>query len=61
MNYLNQFHKEVSERKMRKITQRRELPMSDYEAVAEMFRNHRMALGFADCSAGASRKERPER
>lgn len=46
MDYLNQFHKEASERKMRKITQRREMPMSDYEAVAEMFRNHRMALAM---------------
>ncbi len=46
MDYLNQFHKESSERKMRKIMEKKQLSMSDYEAVTEMFRNHRMALAM---------------
>ena len=46
MKYLNQFHKESSERKMRKMAEWKGQPTSEDDAVAEMFRNHRMALAI---------------
>jgi (p)ppGpp synthase/HD superfamily hydrolase len=46
MKYLNQFHKESSERKMRKMAEWKGQPTSDNEAVTEMFRNHRTALAM---------------
>lgn len=46
MKYLNQFHKESSERKMHKMAEWKGQPVNDNEAVAEMFRNHRIALAM---------------
>ena len=46
MKYLNQFHKESSERKMRKMAEWKGQPTSDNEAVTEVFRNHRTALAM---------------
>ena len=37
MTYLNQFHKEASERKMRKISESRKSPMSSEDAVVSRF------------------------
>ena len=44
MTYLNQFHKEASERKMRKIAEWEKTPLSAEEMVRYMFRNYEMAL-----------------
>ena len=43
MTYLNQFHKEAVERKMRKITELRKSPMNSVDAVNYMKRNLEMA------------------
>lgn len=43
MTYLNQFHKEASERKMRKISESRKSPMSSEDAVRYMKRNLELA------------------
>ena len=39
MTYLNQFHKEAAERKMRKITELRKFPMNSEDAANYMKRN----------------------
>ena len=43
MTYLNQFHKEAVERKMRKITELRKFPMNSEDAANYMKRNLEMA------------------
>lgn len=43
MTYLNQFHKEVTERKMRKIVVSQQSPMSSSEFAQYMKRNFEMA------------------
>ena len=43
MTYLNQFHKEASERKMLKISELRKSPMSSEDAVRYMKRNLELA------------------
>ena len=43
MTYLNQFHKEASERKMQKISESRKSPMSSEEAVRYIKRNLELA------------------
>ena len=43
MTYLNQFHKEAVERKIRKITELRKLPMNPVDAANYMKRNLEMA------------------
>ena len=43
MTYLNQFHKEVTERKMRKIAASQQSPMSSREFAQYMKRNFEMA------------------
>ena len=43
MTYLNQFHKEVTERKMRKIAVSQQSPMSSSEFAQYMRRNFEMA------------------
>ena len=43
MDYLNQFHKEASERKMRKISELRKSPMNSEDAVKYMRRNLELA------------------
>ena len=43
MTYFNQFHKESSERKMRKIAESKLSPMSADEMVKYMFRNLELA------------------
>ena len=43
MTYLNQFHKEAVERKMRKITELRKSPMKSEDAANYMKRNLEMA------------------
>ena len=44
MTYLNQFHKEAPERKMRKIAEWKKTPLSNEEMARYMFRNYEMAL-----------------
>ena len=44
MEFLNQFHKEATERKIRKIEEWEKIPISSSEAAAYMWRNYRMAL-----------------
>lgn len=43
MTYLNQFHKEASERKMRKIAESKLSPGSPEDFVRYMFRNLELA------------------
>ena len=43
MDYLNQFHKEASERKMRKISELRKSPMNSEDSVKYMRRNLELA------------------
>ncbi len=43
MTYLNQFHKEASERKMRKIAEWEQSPMNSADAVNYMKRNVEIA------------------
>ena len=43
MTYLNQFHKEAVERKIRKITELRRFPMNSEDAVRYMKRNLEIA------------------
>ena len=43
MTYLNQFHKEATERKLRKIAESQKLPMSSEEAAKYMKGNFEMA------------------
>ena len=43
MTYLNQFHKEAAERKMRKISALRKSPMKSQDAVSYMKRNMELA------------------
>ena len=43
MTYFNQFHKEASERKMRKITEWEQSPMSSIDFANYMKRNVEMA------------------
>lgn len=43
MTYLNQFHREAVERKIRKITELRKLPMKSEDAAKYMKRNLEMA------------------
>jgi hypothetical protein len=43
MKYFNQFHKEATERKMRKIVESKQLPMNPEEAVRYMYRNLEIA------------------
>ena len=43
MTYLNQFHKEASERKMRKIAESKQLPMNSVDAANYMKRNVEIA------------------
>ena len=43
MTYLNQFHKEAVERKLRKIEESMKLPMDSVEAANYMKRNFEMA------------------
>lgn len=49
MKYLNQFHKESSERKLKKIAESKKSPMSSIDAAAYMMANFerakRMELG----------------
>ena len=50
MMYLNQFHKEAVERKMRKIAESKKSPMNSIDAAAYMMANFekakRMELGL---------------
>lgn len=50
MKYLNQFHKESVERKLKKIAESSKLPMSSIDAAAYMMANFerakRMELGL---------------
>ena len=43
MTFLNQFHKEVTERKMRKIAESKRLPMNSVDAANYMKRNVEIA------------------
>jgi hypothetical protein len=43
MTYLNQFHKEAVERKLRKIAESSKTPMDPIEAAKYMWRNFEMA------------------
>ena len=43
MTYLNQFHKEAVERKMRKISESKKLPMNSQDAADYMKRNLEIA------------------
>jgi len=43
MTYFNQFHKEASERKMRKIEESKQSPMNSIDAANYMKRNVEMA------------------
>jgi hypothetical protein len=43
MTYLNQFHKEAVERKIRKITELRKVPMKSEDAAKYMKRNLEIA------------------
>ena len=43
MTFLNQFHKEATERKMRKIAESQQSPMSSVDAANYMKRNMEMA------------------
>ncbi len=43
MTYLNQFHKEATERKLRKIAESLKSPMSSEDAANYMKRNFEMA------------------
>ena len=43
MTFFNQFHKEVTERKMRKIAESKQSPMSSVDAANYMKRNLEMA------------------
>ena len=43
MTYLNQFHKEATERKLRKIAELQKSPMNSVEAANYMKRNFQMA------------------
>ena len=43
MTFLNQFHKEVTERKMRKIAESQQSPMSSVDAANYMKRNVEIA------------------
>ena len=43
MTFLNQFHKEVTERKMRKIAESQQSPMSSADAASYMKRNVELA------------------
>ncbi len=43
MTYFNQFHKEASERKMRKIEESKRSPMNSVDAAKYMKRNLEMA------------------
>ncbi|WP_255402159.1 hypothetical protein [Prevotella sp. tc2-28] len=43
MTFLNQFHKEVTERKMRKIAESQQSPMNSVDAANYMKRNMEMA------------------
>ena len=43
MTYFNQFHKEASERKMRKIEKSKQSPMNSVDAANYMKRNMEMA------------------
>ena len=43
MTFFNQFHKEVSERKMRKIAASKQSPMNSEDAALYMKRNVEMA------------------
>ena len=47
MTYLNQFHKEASERKMRKIAEWEQSPMSSTDFANYMKRNVEIASHFA--------------
>ena len=44
MTFLNQFHKEVTERKMRKIAESQKSPMSSVDAANYMKRNLELAI-----------------
>lgn len=44
MTFLNQFHKEAMERKIRKIEESKRSSMSSEEAAAYMWRNYKKAL-----------------
>ena len=43
MTFFNQFHKEVTERKMRKIAESKQSPMNSNDAAIYMKRNLEMA------------------
>ena len=43
MTYLNQYHKEAAERKMRKIAESKKSPMKSDDAVAYMKLNMKLA------------------
>ena len=43
MTYLNQFHKEATERKLKKIAESQKSPMNSVEAANYMKRNFQMA------------------
>jgi len=43
MTFLNQFHKEVTERKMRKIAESQQSPMNSVDAANYMKRNLELA------------------
>ena len=43
MTFFNQFHKEVTERKMRKIAESKQSPMNSIDAANYMKRNLEMA------------------
>ena len=44
MTYLNQFHKEAVERKLRKIAESMKSPMNSFDAANYMRRNLEMAI-----------------
>ena len=46
MTYLNQFHKEAVERKLRKIAESMKSPMNSFDAANYMKRNFEMAKGM---------------
>jgi len=64
MTFLNQFHKEATERKMRKIAESQQSPMSSADFANYMKRNlelaKRMCPPLSGSSAWLSRWPKPE-
>ena len=49
MKYLNQYHKESVERKMKKIAESKKTPMNSIDAAAYMKRNFEKANALSEC------------